>query len=135
MCRRKGTLSIILILLFSALLSASTALVFFLTRGSAAAVSHEEGLRSVYAAESGANWALSRLFSGAGGSTALTLEEGDRTILPVSLITDDGESGRIKVRSENEKGDPRRFLTIDFSSETVDGKRILTVEDISSVPF
>lgn len=55
MCRRKGTLSIILILLFSALLSASTALVFFLTRGSAAAVSHEEGLRSVYAAESGAN--------------------------------------------------------------------------------
>lgn len=56
MCRRKGTLSIILILLFSALLSASTALVLFLTRGSAAAVSHEEGLRSVYAAESGANW-------------------------------------------------------------------------------
>ena len=53
MCRRKGTLSIILILLFSALLSASTALVLFLTRGSAAAVSHEEGLRSVYAAESG----------------------------------------------------------------------------------
>ena len=85
MCRRKGTLSIILILLFSALLSASTALVLFLTRGSAAAVSHEEGLRSVYAAESGANWALSRLSSGAGGSTALTLEEGDRTILPVSL--------------------------------------------------
>lgn len=82
MCRRKGTLSIILILLFSALLSASTALVLFLTRGSAAAVSHEEGLRS-----------------------------------------------------ENEKGDHRRFLTIDFSSETVDGKRILTVEDISSVPF
>ncbi|BBK25782.1 hypothetical protein [Dialister hominis] len=133
MCRRKGTLSIILILLFSALLSASTALVFFLTRGSAAAVSHEEGLRSVYAAESGANWALSRLSSGAGGSTALTLEEGDRTILV--RITDDGESGRIKVRSENEKGDHRRFLTIDFSSETVDGKRILTVEDISSVPF
>ena len=32
MCRRKGTLSIILIRLFSALLSASTALVFFLTR-------------------------------------------------------------------------------------------------------
>ena len=132
MCRRKGTLSIILILLFSALLSASTALVLFLTRGSAAAVSHEEGLRSVYAAESGANWALSRLSSGAGGSTALTLE-GDRTILV--RITDDGESGRIKVRSENEKGDHRRFLTIDFSSETVDGKRILTVEDISSVPF
>ena len=50
-------------------------------------------------------------------------------------ITDDGESGRIKVRSENEKGDHRRFLTIDFSSKTVDGKRILTVEDISSVPF
>ena len=132
MCRRKGTLSIILILLFSALLSASTALVLFLTRGSAAAVSHEEGLRSVYAAESGANWALSRL-SGAGGSTALTLEEGDRTILV--RITDDGESGRIKVRSENEKGDHRRFLTINFSSKTVDGKRILTVEDISSVPF
>ena len=131
MCRRKGTLSIILILLFSALLSASTALVLFLTRGSA--VSHEEGLRSVYAAESGANWALSRLSSGAGGSTALTLEEGDRTILV--RITDDGESGRIKVCSENEKGDHRRFLTIDFSSETVDGKRILTVEDISSVPF
>lgn len=133
MCRRKGTLSIILILLFSALLSASTALVLFLTRGSAAAVSHEEGLRSVYAAESGANWALSRLSSGAGGSTALTLEEGDRTILV--RITDDGESGRIKVRSENEKGDHRRFLTIDFFSKTVDGKRILTVEDISSVPF
>ena len=132
MCRRKGTLSIILILLFSALLSASTALVLFLTRGSAAAVSHEEG-RSVYAAESGANWALSRLSSGAGGSTALTLEEGDRTILV--RITDDGESGRIKVRSENEKGDHRRFLTINFSSKTVDGKRILTVEDISSVPF
>lgn len=102
MCRRKGTLSIILILLFSALLSASTALVLFLTRGSAAAVSHEEGLRSVYAAESGANWALSRLSSGAGGSTSLTLEEGDRTILV--RITDDGESGRIKVRSENERG-------------------------------
>ena len=101
MCRRKGTLSIILILLFSALLSASTALVLFLTRGSAAAVSHEEGLRSVYAAESGANWALSRLSSGAGGSTALTLEEGDQTILV--RITDDGESGRIKVCSENEK--------------------------------
>lgn len=96
-------------------------------------MSHEEGLRSVYAAESGANWALSRLSSGAGGSTSLTLEEGDRTILV--RITDDGESGRIKVRSENEKGDHRRFLTIDFSSETVDGKRILTVEDISSVPF
>ena len=60
-------------------------------------------------------------------------QAGDRTILV--RITDDGESGRIKVRSENEKGDHRRFLTIDFSSETVDGKRILTVEDISSVPF
>ena len=119
MCRRKGTLSIILILLFSALLSASTALVFFLTRGSAAAVSHEEGLRSVYAAPV-VTWGKYE-------------REGDRTILV--RITDDGESGRIKVRSENEKGDHRRFLTIDFSSKTVDGKRILTVEDISSVPF
>ena len=41
----------------------------------------------------------------------------------------------VTICSENEKGDHRRFLTIDFSSETVDGKRILTVEDISSVPF
>jgi hypothetical protein len=79
MNRRKGSLSMMLLLFMTALLTLSVAFVFYEGRSGESVLRYRKGLVSVYAAESGANWALAS-FSRKGTAGEISFSLNDRNI-------------------------------------------------------
>lgn len=64
MSKRKGFMAVSLLLLLSALTAVLGGLLFSLSRGRGGSLAYRNGLSAIYAAESGANWALASLKQG-----------------------------------------------------------------------
>jgi uncharacterized protein (UPF0333 family) len=127
MNRRKGSLALSLLLFMTALLTVSVGFVFYQGRSRESVIRYRKGLASVYAAESGANWALSSLSRGVKEGISFTLN--DRTV-QVSF----SQNGRILSQAEDGNRDYRRYVNITYRKEEKDGKALITVEDIRSEP-
>lgn len=127
MNRRKGSLALSLLLFMTALLTVSVGFVFYQGRSRESVIRYRKGLDSVYAAESGANWALSALSRGRREGTSFTIS--GRTVV-VSFQKD----GNILSQAEDGNRDYRRYVNITYRMEEKDGKALITVEDIRSEP-
>lgn len=116
-----------LLLFMTALLTVSVGFVFYQGRSRESVIRYRKGLASVYAAESGANWALSALSRGRREGTSFTIS--GRTVM-VSFPKD----GNILSQAEDGNRDYRRYVNITYGMEEKDGKALITVEDIRSEP-
>lgn len=128
MNRRKGSLALSLLLFMTALLTVSVGFVFYQGRSRESVIRYRKGLASVYAAESGASWALSALSRGRREGTSFTIN--GRTV-EVSFLKD----GNILSQAEDGNRDYRRYVNISYKAEEVEGKALITVEDIRSEPY
>lgn len=128
MNRRKGSLALSLLLFMTALLTVSVGFVFYQGRSRESVIRYRKGLASVYAAESGASWALSSLSRDRREGTSFTINH--RTVM-VSFPKD----GNILSQAEDENRDYRRYVNITYGMEEKDGKALITVEDIRSEPY
>lgn len=127
MNRRKGSLALSLLLFMTALLTVSVGFVFYQGRSRESVIRYRKGLASVYAAESGASWALSALSRGRREGTSFTIS--GRTVM-VSFP----KGGNILSQAEDGNRDYRRYINITYEMEEKDGKALITVEDIRSEP-
>lgn len=127
MNRRKGSLALSLLLFITALLTVSVGFVFYQGRSRESVIRYRKGLASVYAAESGANWALSSLSRDRKEGGSFTINH--RTV-KVSFPKD----GNILSQAEDGNRDYRRYVNISYKAEEVEGKALITVEDIRSEP-
>ena len=126
MNRRKGSLSMMLLLFMTALLTLSVAFVFYEGRSGVSVLRYRKGLVSVYAAESGANWALASLSrKGTAGEISFSLN--DRTVA-VSFPW----KGAILSQAEDENRDYRRYVRLTYQKDEEEGKTRIRVEDIRS---
>lgn len=128
MNRRKGSLALSLLLFMTALLTVSVGFVFYQGRSRESVIRYRKGLASVYAAESGANWALSSLSRGVKEGISFALN--DRTV-QVSF----SQNGRILSQAEDGNRDYRRYVNISYKAEEVEGKKRIRVEDIRSESY
>lgn len=128
MNRRKGSLALSLLLFMTALLTVSVGFVFYQGRSRESVIRYRKGLASVYAAESGASWALSALSRGRREGTSFTIN--GRTVM-VSFPKD----GNILSQAEDGNQDYRRYVNITYRKEEKDGKALITVEDIRSESY
>lgn len=133
MSRRKGALALVLLLLLSGFLTLLAGGLLYLQRIDAAVYSYENGLASVYGAESGANWALGYLKAGHTGNVTRAFSVGNRKIKVV--IQDADTSGTIKSSAGDAQGNHMRYLKLTYRSEEGEAGRQITVEDISSDKF
>ena len=81
MSRRKGFIAVSLLPLLSVLTAVLGGLLFSLLRGRGGSLAYRNGLSAIYAAESGANWALASLKQG-------PVENKERTI-PFGVLSAD----------------------------------------------
>lgn len=126
MNRRKGSLSMMLLLFMTALLTLSVAFVFYEGRSGESVLRYRKGLVSVYAAESGANWALAS-FSRKGIAGEISFSLNDRTVA-VSFPRE----GVILSRAEDENRDYRRYVNLKYQKDEEEGKTRIQVKDIKS---
>lgn len=129
MNRRKGCLSLMLLIFLSTLVTVSGYFLYFAGRSRAALSVYEEGLKSVYAAESGANWGLQALKTGPLGRQ-VTFRVNDRVVTVENSEGRDG--GELTSRAAAENGDYKKYVHISYSVEEEDGVRKLKVEDAGS---
>lgn len=114
-------MTLCLLLLFSMLVTLSAGALYYVSRTASEAYLYQQGLSSVYAAESGANVALGRLKAGAMGNQSFTLSvNGRRVKVTVTSTASDAEGGY------------KRTVQITYTSEEHEGQRILTVTNVSS---
>lgn len=126
MNRRKGSLTVPLLLFLAALMAISAGFIAWQGRSRESLTRYRKGLVSVYAAESGASWALAALNRGQEKKeTSFTMN--GRTVT-VSFPAD----SEILSMAEDEHKDYRRYVKLTCTVEEADGKHIVTVEDIRS---
>lgn len=118
-----------LLIFLSALAVVSGSFLLFAGRARAALSVYEEGLKSVYAAESGANWGLQALKAGPLGRR-VTFHLDDRIVTVEA--SEDGSGGKLSARAEKANGDYLRYVHISYSLVEEDGVRKLKVEDLGS---
>lgn len=133
MNKRRGALALVLLILLSGLLTLMAGGLLYLQRIDAAAYSYENGLASVYGAESGANWALGYLKAGHTGNLNRTFSVGNRKVKVV--IQDSASSGTIKSSAGDAQGNHMRYLKLTYRRDEVETGAQITVEDISSDKF
>lgn len=115
-----------LLLFMTALLTVSVAFVFYEGRSGESVLRYRKGLVSVYAAESGANWALASLSrQGTAGEISFSLN--DRTVA-VSFPREEV----ILSRAEDENRDYRRYINLTYQKDEEEGKTRIQVKDIKS---
>ena len=134
MNKRKGTVALILLILFSVLLTVSAGVLVYLSRTGSTVAYYEKGLASVYGAESGANWALAYLKQGHTGNKTVTFSISDVKVKVVIVETDE-TSGEIRSSATDGQGGNKRFLRLTYTAQKTDEGRRITVEDISSEKF
>ena len=136
MSKRKGALALTLLILLSGVLTLVAGLLLYLQRTDATAYYYENGLASVYGAESGANWALVWLQKGNTGNVTKTFTLGNRKVkVVIQDSTSTGGSGYIKSSAGDAKGNHMRYLKLTYTAEDREEGRQITVEDISSDKF
>lgn len=128
MNRRKGSLSMMLLLFMTTLLTLSVSFVFYEGRSGESVLRYRKGLVSVYAAESGANWALASL-SRQGTAREISFSLNDRTVA-VSFP----RKGSILSQAEDGYRDYRRYVNLTYQKDEEEGKTRIRVEDIRSEP-
>lgn len=133
MSKRRGTLALVLLILLSGLLTLLAGGLLYLQRIDAAAYSYENGLASVYGAESGANWALGWLKAGHTGNVTQIFSVGNRKVKVV--IQDTVTPGIIKSSAGDAQGNHMRYLKLTYRREEGEIRQQITVEDISSDKF
>ncbi|MGN0955170.1 hypothetical protein [Dialister sp.] len=126
MNRRKGSLTLPLLLFLTALLTLSAGFISWQGRSRESLLRYQKGLASVYAAESGAGWALAALARGQ-EKKEISFTVNERTV-HVSFPSD----GEILSMAEDERRDYRRYVKLTCSVEEAEGKKKITVEDIRS---
>lgn len=134
MNKRRGTVALILLILFSALLTVSAGVLVYLSRTGSAVAYYEKGLASVYGAESGANWALAYLKQGHKGNQITTFTVGAVNVKVVIAETDETK-GEIRSTATDAQGNNKRFLRLTYTAQPAEEGRRITVEDISSEKF
>lgn len=125
MNRRKGSITFLLLLFMTGLLALSGGFLLWMGREKEGVFHYREGLTSVYAAESGANWALSHLKKEGSGSFEWTL--GKRKVMV--KISENGGNGTILSSAADESGGYKRYVKISYG---IDEDRRITVKGISS---
>ena len=109
-------MTLCLLLLFSMLVTLSAGALYYVSRTASEAYLYQQGLSSVYAAESGANVALGRLKTGMMGTDT----SASRTEGTVTSTASDAEGGY------------KRTVRITYTSEEHEGQRIIAVTNVSS---
>ena len=124
-------MTLCLLLLFSMLVTLSAAALYYVSRTASEAYLYQQGLSSVYAAESGANVALGRLTAGATGRQSFTLSVNGRRVKVTDTEASSREGVILSTASEAD-GAYKRTVRITYTSEAHEGQRILTVTNVSS---
>ncbi len=132
MKKRKGSMAICLLILFSMLLSLFAALLFFLSHTASEVYLYREGLRSVYAAESGANWAIGYLKEGNTDAASANLEENGRTIAVKIVMPTEKADGTIESSAVDSEGGNKKVLRLTFALSEADGETSVTVTDVKT---
>ena len=115
-----------LLLFMTAIITVSVAFVFYEGRSGESVLRYRIGLVSVYAAESGANWALASLSrKGTAGEISFSLN--NRTVA-VSFP----RKGSILSQAEDGNRDYRRYVNLTYKKDEEEGKTRIRVEDIGS---
>lgn len=126
-------MTLCLLLLFSMLVTLSAGALYYVSRTALEAYLYQQGLSSVYAAESGANVALGRLKAGAKGRQSFTLSvNGRRVKVTVTDTSASRTEGVILSTASDADGGYKRTVRITYTSEEHEGQRILTVTNVSS---
>lgn len=134
MNKRKGTVALILLILFSVLLTVSAGVLVYMSRTGSTVAYYEKGLASVYGAESGANWALAYLKQGHTGNKTVTFFVNDVKV-KVVISEENKAKGQIFSSAIDGQGGNKRFLRLTYTAQKTDEGRRITVEDISSEKF
>ncbi|MEE3453534.1 hypothetical protein [Dialister sp.] len=129
MSRRKGSLAMMLLIFLSAILTVAGAFLLFSRRSLLSLSYYEEGLKSVYAAESGANWGLEALKEGP-LNRQVTFRVNERIVIVEN--TEGTSGGKLVSRAAAGNGDYKRYVRISYSLEGREGARKLKVEDVGS---
>lgn len=126
-------MTLCLLLLFSMLVTLSAGALYYVSRTSSEAYLYQQGLSSVYAAESGANVALGRLKTGTMGRQSFTLSvNGRRVKVTVTDTSASRTEGVILSTASDADGGYKRTVRITYTSEEHEGQRIITVTNVSS---
>lgn len=124
-------MTLCLLLLFSMLVTLSAGALYYVSRTASEAYLYQQGLSSVYAAESGANVALGRLKAGVMGNQRFTLSVNGRRV----KVTDTSASrteGTVTSTASDADGGYKRTVQITYTSEENEGHRAITVTNVSS---
>lgn len=124
-------MTLCLLLLFSMLVTLSAGALYYVSRTASEAYLYQQGLSSVYAAESGANVALGRLKAGTMGNQRFTLSVNGRRV----KVTDTSASrteGTVTSTASDADGGYKRTVRITYTSEENEGHRVITVTNVSS---
>lgn len=124
-------MTLCLLLLFSMLVTLSAGALYYVSRTASEAYLYQQGLSSVYAAESGANVALGRLKAGTMGNQRFTLSVNGRRV----KVTDTSASrteGIVTSTASDADGGYKRTVRITYTSEENEGHRAITVTNVSS---
>ena len=131
MKKRKGSMALCLLILFSMLLTLFTGLLFFLSHTAAEVYLYREGLRSVYGAESGANWAIGYLKEGNIDSASASFTENGRSVTVMVQKDSKTGSGTITSTAIDDAGGNKRILQLTYTQTMCeDGESVVTVTDV-----
>lgn len=126
-------MTLCLLLLFSMLVTLSAAALYYVSRTASEAYLYQQGLSSVYAAESGANVALGRLKAGVMGNQRFTLSvNGRRVKVTVTDTSASRTEGTVTSTALDADGGYKRTVRITYTSEENEGHRAITVTNVTS---
>ena len=127
-------MAVSLLLLLSALTAVLGGLLFSLSRGRGGSLAYGNGLSAIYAAESGANWALTSLRQGPVENKERTIPlDGREARVRISSVTKEGHTWKGKISSDGVDLQTKvmRFVKITFPVED-EGERKIMVESVAS---
>ena len=125
-------MAICLLILFSMLLTLFTALLFYMSHTASEVYLYREGLRSVYAAESGANWGIGYLKEGNRDDTSAVLHENGRTVRVTVTAPTSSADGVITSTASDGEGGNKRSLRLTYTLGETDGAGQVTVTGITT---
>lgn len=117
-----------LLLFLSALTAVLGGFLFYIARIRGISLAYGNGLRAVYAAESGANWALKYLEKGSMENKKITIPlDGREARVTISSVTKEENSWKGKILSEGVDLDTKmmRLVKIEFLVEDGAERKIL----------
>ncbi len=126
-----------MLLLLAALVTVLSGLLLYMARSVGGSIAYGNGLRAVYAAESGANWALHSLRSGEIKSrkTVFSMAGTETRIQILNVIPSGGGwKGDILSRGVEVETKTKRFVRISFSVEEGNPRKI-RVEKVMSTEY